>query len=122
MAALDHLSDIVLGQVGVDGKTSELTRFQPLLAPLDLVGKVITADALHTQREHARYLVDRLGRLGIALPCCRTGARRRTRWALAGCPVTEATISRPKRSLPKYRYRTKSMPRRCSRTACPRSG
>jgi predicted transposase YbfD/YdcC len=28
-----------------------------LLDPLDLEGKVVTADALHTQVEHARYLV-----------------------------------------------------------------
>lgn len=48
----------VLGQVDVDGKTDELTRFRPLLAPLDLTSVVVTADALHTQREHARRLVD----------------------------------------------------------------
>ena len=29
-----------------------------LLAPLDLAGAVVTADALHTQRETARYLVE----------------------------------------------------------------
>ena len=29
----------------------------PLLEPLDLAGCVITADALHTQREHAQFLV-----------------------------------------------------------------
>ncbi|WP_438293323.1 ISAs1 family transposase [Streptomyces sp. HUAS TT7] len=58
MAALDHDSGIVLGQVDVDGKTNEITQFQPLLDPLDLAGKVFTADALHTQRAHARYLVE----------------------------------------------------------------
>ncbi|MGA5135430.1 ISAs1 family transposase [Streptomyces olivoreticuli] len=58
MAAFDHDSGIVLGQVDVDGKTNEITRFQPLLDPLDLAGKVVTADALHTQRAHARYLVE----------------------------------------------------------------
>ena len=45
------------GQVRVDGKTNEITRFAPLLEPLDLAGCVITADALHTQREHAEFLV-----------------------------------------------------------------
>ena len=44
---------VVLGRVRVDGKTNEITRFAPLLEPLDLAGCVITADALHTQREHA---------------------------------------------------------------------
>ncbi len=43
--------------VAVDGKTNEITRFAPLLEPLDLAGCVITADALHIQREHAEFLV-----------------------------------------------------------------
>jgi hypothetical protein len=34
-----------------------LAAFAPLLAPLDLAGAVVTADALHAQREHARFLV-----------------------------------------------------------------
>src|SRR5262249_35143588 len=38
---------------------SEVTRFAPLLEPLDLTGAVVTADALHTQREHAGFLVTR---------------------------------------------------------------
>jgi predicted transposase YbfD/YdcC len=58
LAALDQHTGAVLAQTGVDGKTNEITRFQPLLASLDLTGAVITADALHTQREHARWLVD----------------------------------------------------------------
>lgn len=33
-------------------------RFTPLLAGLDLTGAVVTADAMHTQREHARWLAD----------------------------------------------------------------
>ncbi|MEV0426570.1 ISAs1 family transposase [Micromonospora sp. NPDC050495] len=58
LAVLDQHTGAVLGQVDVDGKTNELTRFQPLLGPLDLTAGVVTADALHTQREHARWLVD----------------------------------------------------------------
>jgi predicted transposase YbfD/YdcC len=57
LAALDQRCGVVLGQVQVDGKTNEITRFAPLLEPLDLAGCVITADALHTQREHAEFLV-----------------------------------------------------------------
>ena len=57
LAALDQRCGVVLGQVRVDGKTNEITRFAPLLEPLDLAGCVITADALHTQREHAQFLV-----------------------------------------------------------------
>jgi predicted transposase YbfD/YdcC len=57
LAALDQQAGTVLAQTGVDGKTNEITQFAPLLAPLDLAGCVITADALHTQREHADHLV-----------------------------------------------------------------
>ena len=57
MAVLDQQACAVLGQVDVDGKTNEVTRFRPLLAGLDLTGCVVTADAMHTQRDHAEFLV-----------------------------------------------------------------
>jgi len=40
-----------------DGKSNEITAFRPLLHGVDLAGVVVTADAMHTQREHADYLV-----------------------------------------------------------------
>lgn len=58
LAALDQAEQIVLAQVDVDGKTNEISRFVPLLEGLELTGAIITADALHTQREHARWLVE----------------------------------------------------------------
>ena len=42
---------------GQTSETSEITQFAPLLEPLDLAGCVITADAMHTQRGHAEFLV-----------------------------------------------------------------
>jgi predicted transposase YbfD/YdcC len=59
LAVIDQYSRVVLGQVEVDGKTSEIDRFTPLLdtlTGLDLTDVVITADALHTQREHVTAL------------------------------------------------------------------
>jgi predicted transposase YbfD/YdcC len=59
LAVIDHDVRVVLGQVAVDGKSNEITAFAPLLdtlTGLDLSGVVITADALHTQREHVDYL------------------------------------------------------------------
>ena len=56
LAALDTSSGIVLGQSVVDGKTNEITAFTPLLDRVDITDALITADALHTQDEHARYL------------------------------------------------------------------
>jgi predicted transposase YbfD/YdcC len=57
LAVIDQQAIAVLGQASVDGKTNEITRFAPLLEDLDLAGCVITADALHTQRDHAEFLV-----------------------------------------------------------------
>jgi hypothetical protein len=53
LAAIDHRSRAVLNQTQVDAKTNEITGFQPLLEDLDLTGQIITADAMHAQREHA---------------------------------------------------------------------
>jgi predicted transposase YbfD/YdcC len=57
LAAVDQQAGAVLAPAEVDGKTNEITCFAPLLAPLDLAGAVVTADALHAQREHAEFLV-----------------------------------------------------------------
>ena len=59
LAALDHHDGAVLAQRQVDGAPGEVPAFAPLLAGLDLAGVVVTADALHTQRDHAAFLVDR---------------------------------------------------------------
>jgi predicted transposase YbfD/YdcC len=58
LAAADQQAGAVVAQQQVAGKTNEITRFAPLLEPLDLTGAVITADAMHTQREHARFLAE----------------------------------------------------------------
>jgi predicted transposase YbfD/YdcC len=66
LAVIDHHCRVVLGQVAVDaatqGKGSEINQFVPLidtLTDVDLPGVVITADALHTQREHVADLQTR---------------------------------------------------------------
>jgi predicted transposase YbfD/YdcC len=62
LAVIDHHTRTVLGQVDVKGKTNEITAFAPLLGTLtrtDLTGVVVTADALHTQREHVAQLHER---------------------------------------------------------------
>ncbi|MCX5208490.1 ISAs1 family transposase [Kitasatospora sp. NBC_00240] len=58
LAALDHTAGNVLAQLDVGEKTNEITCFQPLLDTVaGLAGAVVTSDAMHTQREHADYLV-----------------------------------------------------------------
>lgn len=60
MAACHQVSGVVLADTDVDGKTNEITRFQPLLDQIgDLRHTMITADAMHYQREHATYLAER---------------------------------------------------------------
>ena len=47
---------LCIGQVAVDGKSNEITALPDLLALLDLRGRDVTMDALHTQRSSARLL------------------------------------------------------------------
>ncbi len=59
LGAIAHDTGVVIGQdrVAKAGKANEITHFRPLLEPLPLDGVLITADAMQTQREHARWLV-----------------------------------------------------------------
>jgi predicted transposase YbfD/YdcC len=57
LAAMSHTTGGILAQTQVHHTTNEIARFRPLLDHLDLAATVITADALHTQREHADWLV-----------------------------------------------------------------
>lgn len=59
LAAFDRDTGTVLAQAEVPAKASEVTWFAPLLDRIDLTEAVVTADALHTTAEHARYLHDR---------------------------------------------------------------
>ncbi|MEH6373945.1 transposase [Streptomyces sp. KLMMK] len=55
LAAVEHTTGLVLAQMDVSEKTNEITCFEPLLdTVVDLAGKAITADAMHTQRELRR--------------------------------------------------------------------
>ena len=49
---------VTVAQREIPAKTNEIPEIKPLLEPLDLRGRVVTADALHTQRETARFLVE----------------------------------------------------------------
>jgi predicted transposase YbfD/YdcC len=85
LAVIDQHTRVVLGQVNVEGKTNEITAFAPLidtLTSLDLTGVVITADALHTQRDH----VDDLHGRGAHWVLTVKGNQPRLRCQLAGLP------------------------------------
>ena len=59
LAALDQASGVVVGQRRVSDKSNEIPALPELLAPLDLDGALITADAMHTQRSTAQWIISR---------------------------------------------------------------
>ena len=48
----------VRAQREIDAKTTEIPELAPVIAHLDLIGQMVTLDALHTQTETARHLVE----------------------------------------------------------------
>ncbi|EQD73466.1 transposase for IS2404, partial [mine drainage metagenome] len=59
LSALDHDSKTIISQKDVPlDKTNEITIFEPLISALKITGKVITADAMHTQVKTARSIVE----------------------------------------------------------------
>jgi hypothetical protein len=58
LSAILHQEAVVLGQIAVETKTNEIPKLPELLDPLPLEGAVVTADALHTQQQTARYIVE----------------------------------------------------------------
>ena len=61
VAALVHHEKMVISQQQVDKKSNEINAFKPLLEPLDLNGKIVTADAIQTQVKNARFIVEDKG-------------------------------------------------------------
>lgn len=55
-SAVEHDTGVPLGQVLAESKGFEIAAFATVLDRIDLAGVVVTADALHTQKAHARYL------------------------------------------------------------------
>jgi predicted transposase YbfD/YdcC len=58
LSAILHQEAVVVAQAAVPPTTNEIPALSALLAPLPLAGTVVTADALHTQAETARFLVE----------------------------------------------------------------
>lgn len=58
LSAVLHSSGITIAQSEIDSKSNEIPAAAPLLAPLELAGRCVTADAMHTQHDLARFLVE----------------------------------------------------------------
>jgi len=59
LCAVIHKEGVVFAQEAVDAKTNEIKHVKPLFENINIEGSVVTADALHTQKELANYLVDK---------------------------------------------------------------
>lgn len=58
LSAVTHGCPVTLAQAEVGSKTNETRHFQPLLAPLDLEGDVVTFDALHSVKANVTWLAE----------------------------------------------------------------
>jgi hypothetical protein len=125
LACLNHGAGVVLARVAVDGKTNEITVFTALLAQAgDLDGVLVTADALHAQREHATWLHERGAYYLVTVKGNQPSLLRQLRslpWEqvpLATCRMAAATAgsrsgsSRSSRPAPGWRSRTPPRPSR----------
>ncbi len=61
LSAFSQRLSVVVGQRTVAEHSSELTEARPLLQALLLAGKLVTLDALHTQRETAQVILEKGG-------------------------------------------------------------
>jgi predicted transposase YbfD/YdcC len=93
LAALDHAHGVVLGQVEVGAKTNEIPLFTTLLDRIGIADAIITADALHAQREHARYLARRGARYVITIKRNQPGLHAQ----LAALPWRDVPVAYDKR-------------------------
>lgn len=58
---------VILGQESIHDKTNEIPVFQSMLEYLNLDGKVVTADAMHCQRETCAKIIEKHGDYVIGL-------------------------------------------------------
>jgi hypothetical protein len=58
LSAFTHEEGSVIAQTRVADKTNEIPCVAPLLENLDIEGAVVTLDALHTQTETARFIIE----------------------------------------------------------------
>lgn len=61
LSLLDHSTKCLLSQMLVEGKTNEIPAGPELLQTVPLEGRIVTADAMHCQRETCQQIRDRGG-------------------------------------------------------------
>ncbi|WP_237533232.1 ISAs1 family transposase [Streptomyces sp. SID685] len=88
LAAALHDSQTVIAQRQVAAQSNEIPAFTPLLENLDLRGLVVTADAMHTQREHAHHIVAASGHYLLVV----TGNQQKLRKQIKRLPWSEIPL------------------------------
>ena len=58
LSAFLHNQGVVIAQREIADKTNEIPEIKRLLQPLDIEGRIVTADALHTQTDTAKFIVE----------------------------------------------------------------
>ena len=79
LAGLCQRTGVVLGQVAVGAKTNEIPILAGLLKVLDITGAVITADAMHCQRETAQIIRARGGHYILTVKVNQPSLRKRVK-------------------------------------------
>ena len=57
VAAVEHVTGLILGQAEVESKSNEIPAVRELSNGLDLAGRIVTVDAMHAQHDTARCLL-----------------------------------------------------------------
>jgi len=57
-SAVLHDEGLTVAQTNVDSKSNEITAVKPLLEKVKIEGRIVTLDAMHTQRETARFITE----------------------------------------------------------------
>lgn len=58
LSAVLHRSGLTIGQIKIDPKSNEITSVKPLLEPIKIEGSIVSLDAIHTQSDTAKFIVE----------------------------------------------------------------
>ena len=103
VAALTHDTGLVVGQIAIDTKSNEIPALRDLLGMMDIEGLIITADAMHTQRDTAMFITNRGADYVFTVKLNQPGLRR----MLAALPWQQ---------IPAHRHTERSHGRTATRT------
>jgi hypothetical protein len=76
VSAFDQSAGAVLGQLAVSTKSNEIPALRDLLNKMDITGAVITADAMHCQRETASHITGKSAHYVLTVKANQCATRR----------------------------------------------